>query len=124
MSLFAAGREEGLDQKTTNKRVVVMLTAMRGAGAEIKLRKGDWPKTTDKQIEVYTPDELRRFFVACTAEKRVLFQTFLLTGFRSEEIATLTWSDINYTTGKIPVGLGSASGAFELSSARIGQRES
>ena len=41
MSLFAAGREEGLDQKTTNKRVVVMLTAMRGAGAQIKLRKGD-----------------------------------------------------------------------------------
>jgi len=103
MPLFAAGREEGLDQKTTNKRVVVMLTAMRGAGAEIKLRRGDWPKTTDKQIEVYTPDELRRFFAACNADKRVLFQTFLLTGFRSEEIATLTWSDINYTTGKISV---------------------
>jgi len=41
MSLFAAGREDGLDQKTTNKRVVVMLTAMRSAGAEIELRKGD-----------------------------------------------------------------------------------
>ena len=103
MSLFAAGREEGLNQKTTNKRVVVMLTAMRGAGAEIKLRKGDWPKTADKQIEVYTPDELQEFFAACTADERVLFQTFLLTGFRSEEIATLTWPDIHYATGKIGV---------------------
>ncbi len=103
MALFGAGREEGLNQKTTNKRVVVMLQAMRGAGAEIKLRKGDWPKTADKQIEVYTPDELKKFFQACNEDERILFQTFLLTGFRSEEIATLTWPDIHHTTGKISV---------------------
>jgi integrase len=33
----------------------------------------------------------------------MLFQTFLLTGFRSEEIATLTWPDIQFTTDKINV---------------------
>jgi hypothetical protein len=38
-----------------------MLQAMRGAGAEITLRKGDWLKTAEKQIEVYTPDELQKF---------------------------------------------------------------
>jgi site-specific recombinase XerD len=103
MMMFAAGREEGLNQKTTNRRVVVMLQAMRGAGAEIKLRKGDWPKTADKQIEIYTPDEMQRFFDACTEDERLLFQAFLLTGFRSEEIATLNWADIHYTTGKISV---------------------
>jgi integrase/recombinase XerD len=103
MRLFAAGRNEGLNQKTTNKRVVVMLQAMRGAGAAIKLRKGDWPKTTDKQIEVNTPDELQKFCDACTDDERILFQTFLLTGFRSEEIATLTRPDNHYTTGKISV---------------------
>jgi len=103
MALFAAGRDAGLNQKTTNKHVVVMLTAMRSAGADIKLRKGDWPKTTEKQIAVYTPEELKRFFRACTEDERVLFQTFLLTGFRSEEIATLSWSDIHYATGKISV---------------------
>lgn len=47
--------KEVLNRSTTNKRAVVMLQAMRGAGADIKLRKGDWPKTTDKQIEVYSP---------------------------------------------------------------------
>jgi len=103
MAMFAAGREEGRNQKTTNKRVVVMLQAMRGAGAEIKLRKGDWPKTADKQIEIYTPEELRKFFDACSSDERVLFQAFLLTGFRSEEIATLTWPDIQPTIGKISV---------------------
>ena len=103
MVLFAAGRAEGLNQKTTNRSVVVKLSAMRGAGAEIKLGKGDWPKTTDKQIEAYTPDELQRFFGACTEGERLLFQTFLLTGFRAEETATLTWPDVLYTTGKISV---------------------
>ena len=103
MMQFAAGREEELNQKTTNRRVVVMLHAMRGAGANIQLRKGDWPKTADKQIEIYTPAEMRKFFDACTENERLLFQTFLLTGFRSEEIATLSWADIRNTTGKISV---------------------
>ena len=103
MMLFAAGREEELNQKTTNRKVVVMLHAMRGAGANIKLRKGDWPKTADKQIEIYTRAEMRKFFNACTENERLLFQTFLLTGFRSEEIATLSWADIRNTTGKISV---------------------
>lgn len=103
MALFAAGREERLNQKTINRRVIVMLHAMRGAGAEIKLRRGDWPKTADKEIETYTPDELRRFFAACSEDERVLFQTFLLTGFRLKEIATLTWEDIHYAIGTIGV---------------------
>lgn len=77
MVLFASGREERLNQKTTNKRVVVMLQAMRGGGADIKLRKGDWPKTADKQVEVYTPDELQKFFAACTDDERVLFSDLL-----------------------------------------------
>lgn len=51
MALFAAGRDEELNQKTINRRVIVMLTAMRGAGAQIALRKGDWPKTVEKKIE-------------------------------------------------------------------------
>jgi site-specific recombinase XerD len=103
MALFSAGRLEGLNQKTINKRVVVMLQAMRGAGAEIKLRRGDWPKTAEKQIEVYGPGELRRFFDACSPEERLLFQVFLCTGFRSGEVSTLTWWDIHYSTGKIGV---------------------
>ena len=33
----------------------------------------------------------------------MLFQTFLLTGFRSEEVATLSWSNIHHATRKISV---------------------
>ena len=103
INIFASGREAGLNQKTINKRVTVMLQMIRHAGHDVKLRKGDWPKTVDKQIEVYTPDELRRFFAACTDEERLLFQTFLLSGFRDEEVSHLAWRDVHYSIGKLSV---------------------
>ena len=40
MTLFSAGRAEGLAQSTINRRVKVMLKAMRGAGATITMKKG------------------------------------------------------------------------------------
>jgi integrase/recombinase XerD len=103
MHLFAVGREEGRNQKTINKRVVVMLNAMRAAEATLKLRKGDWPKTIEKKVESYQPDELTAFFAACDDEERLLFQVFLCTGFRSREVETLTWADINFSLGYIAV---------------------
>jgi site-specific recombinase XerD len=103
MALFAAGREERSNQKTINRRVIVMLSAMRGAGATIEMRKGDWPKTIEKKIEIYQPEQLKRFFAACSVDERLLFQLFLFTGFRAMEIRTLTWPDINFRDGTVSV---------------------
>lgn len=103
MALFAAGREAGLNQKTINKRVIVMLQAMRRAGAHIQLQKGDWPRTVDKQMEIYEPEEVSKFLSACDAEEKLVFQTFLCTGFRSRELSCLTWEDINWKSGTLSV---------------------
>jgi integrase len=103
MLLFEDGRAAGLNQKTINKRVIVMLQAMRAAGATIDLRKGDWPKPIEKKVEIYQPEELKQFFTTCNDEERLLFQVFLCTGFRSREVATLTWIDIDWRDGKIGV---------------------
>lgn len=105
MALFAAGREQQLNQKTINRRVIVMLNAMRGAGARIELRKGDWPKTIEKKIEIYQPEEMEKFFAACSNDERLLFRTFLFTGFRFQEIMTLTWPDVNFKDGTVSVTL-------------------
>ncbi len=103
MQLFAAGREQGLNQKTINRRVTVMLQVVRNSGFDIKLRRGDWPRTAEKQIEVYSPDDLRLFFASCDADELAIFQVFLCTGFRAEEVSSLGWRDIHYDTGKISV---------------------
>lgn len=108
MALFAQGRKELVDgrplnQKTINRRVIIMLNAMRSQGAEIEMKKGDWPKTIDKKIEIYQPEELKAFFAACNPDERLIFQVFLCTGFREREVATLTWSDIHWKEGKLGV---------------------
>jgi len=108
MKMFAQGREERangqpLNQKTINKRVIVTLNAMRSQGAAIEMKKGDWPKTIEKKIEIYQPEELKKFFDACGPEERLVFQVFLCTGFREREVATLSWSDIHWKEGKLGV---------------------
>ncbi len=103
LGLFAAGRKEELNQKTINKRVTVVLNMVRHHDHEIKLKKGDWPKTTDKPVEVYTEEEMQKFFAACTDDERLLFQVFLCTGFRDKEVVHLMWSDIDYRLSKIRV---------------------
>ncbi|HEV2486296.1 MAG TPA: site-specific integrase [Terracidiphilus sp.] len=108
MMIFAKGREERvngtpLNQKTINKRVIIMLNAMRSQGAVIEMKRGDWPKTIEKKVEIYQPEELSRFLAACDPEERLLFQIFLGTGFREREVATLAWSDIHWKEGKIGV---------------------
>jgi len=43
----------------------------------------------------YTEEELASFFEVTTDRERELFSTFLLTGFREQEVAFLFWSDVN-----------------------------
>ena len=63
MALFAHGRKELVDgrplnQKTINRRMIIMLHARRSQGAVIVMNKGDWPKSIDKKVEMYQPEEL------------------------------------------------------------------
>jgi integrase len=108
MALFVAGRDTKIDgqplnQKTINRRVIIMLHAMRNQGATITMAKGDWPKTTEKKIEKYEPKELAAFFKACTKKQRLIFQVFLCTGFREREVSFLHWDDVDWRAGSISV---------------------
>lgn len=90
LRVFGLGRDEGLAQTSINRRVLVGLMALRNAGSALRLKKGDWPKTADAEVEVYSPEEMQKFFAACTDDERLLFQTYLCSGFRNREMATLT----------------------------------
>lgn len=62
--------------------------------AQMQLHKGDWPKTVDKRVEIYEPEELKRFSAACEPEERLIFRAFLCSGFRSREPSCLTWEAV------------------------------
>lgn len=103
LRVFGCGRDEKLSQRTINRRVLVGLMALRNAGSTLKLKKGDWPKTTEQEVEVYSEEELRKFFAACTDRGRLIFQTYLLSGFRNREVATLTWDSVDFSRGRLSV---------------------
>ncbi len=77
----------------------------------LKLRDGEGPITvkdtkvgvTEREPEVYREDELEQFFKACTEEQSTLFKTFLLTGFREDEVMYLYWSDLDFERGTLRV---------------------
>ena len=43
----------------------------------------------------YRQDELNRLFAVCNPFEKTIFATFLLTGFREEELCFLTWADVD-----------------------------
>jgi hypothetical protein len=103
IALFGAGRGQEFNQKTINRSAMVTLQAMRGAGVRVELKKGDWPKTIEAPVEVHEQEKLNRSFAACEPAERLLFHVFLCTGFRSREVATLKWDDVNWKAGTLAV---------------------
>jgi len=77
----------------------------------LKLKEGEGPITvkdtkvgvTEREPEVYEQGELEQFFKACTPEQSTLFKTFLLTGFREDEVMYLYWSDLDFDRGTLRV---------------------
>jgi integrase/recombinase XerD len=47
----------------------------------------------NRRPPTYRQDELNRLFAVCDPFEKTIFATFLLTGFREEELCFLTWAD-------------------------------
>jgi integrase len=58
---------------------------------------------TQKEPEVYEQHQLDQFFKFCTRTQATLFKTFLLTGFREDEVMYLYWRDVDFTKGTLRV---------------------
>jgi integrase len=53
--------------------------------------------------ESYSADEVKRLLANCKGATRTLYATFLLTGLRKQELAFLTWKDVDFKGGLIRV---------------------
>jgi integrase/recombinase XerD len=60
---------------------------------------GDAPKYVDRSVEIYEPSELEPFWKACTDDEHLLFQFFLCTGMREQEVAHFYIRDIKFDQG-------------------------
>jgi integrase/recombinase XerD len=60
-------------------------------------------KYVELEPEVFTQDELDKFFAACNPFALCVFKTFLMSGLRKQELENLEWTDINWTAGTLKV---------------------
>jgi integrase/recombinase XerD len=51
---------------------------------------------TEKNIRAYTHGELRSLFAICTPEDRLVYEFFLGSGCREQEVSHACWEDINF----------------------------
>jgi integrase/recombinase XerD len=96
-------QDEGLAAGTAFDHGVIIVDVCRRAGARIDMLKGDWPKDVVKEVEVFDLGDLKTLFACANESEAVLFKTFLLSGFRDQEVQHLAWSDVDLRHGMLKV---------------------
>jgi integrase/recombinase XerD len=96
-------RQHGLDVSTAKDKAVAVAKLLRDQGAPIVMRKGDWPKVTERQREIYKPELLKKLFAAADPDEHCLYQTFLLSGMREQEVSHLHWTDFDASESTLTV---------------------
>lgn len=93
-------RTTGAGNRTIHNRVSEIGTFLRAAGLDLtevtKMVRGAQVKFTGKAVSAYSEDEVRQFFRACNPEDRLLFEFFLGTGCREQEVMHACYADIDY----------------------------
>ncbi len=89
-------KEHGLGSNTILHNAVIIAQFLKRHGRSGTTREPALPERITPLVKVYRHDELARFFAACSDRERALFATFLLTGFREQEVMYLFWSDVNF----------------------------
>jgi integrase/recombinase XerD len=91
----ALKRDHKLGANTVLHNAVIVAQFLKRHGRSGITRELQLPERITSLPKEYREEHLGQFFDACYDSERVLFSTFLLTGFREQEVMYLFWSDIN-----------------------------
>lgn len=104
VSFAAYCRDElNLSRRSVYSHFANVISFLKASGVEKLVQKGDWPQFVEEPPEIYEPEELGKFFSACTAEEKVYFNFFLMTGEREQEVMYTYWSDIKLEASVVRV---------------------
>lgn len=88
-------RDVGMSANTVLHNTIIIAQFFKRQGRGGITRLLDLPEQITTLPKEYRREELDKFLKACDDLERALFYTFLLTGFREQEVMYLSWSDIN-----------------------------
>lgn len=93
----------GLGNNTVIHNMVVVAQFLKKQGIAGITRHIALPQRITTLPEEYSDQELKKFFATCAKPEHTMFLTFLLTGFREQEVRYLTWDDVNFKLNTIRV---------------------
>jgi len=89
-------RNEDLADRTIHNRIVEVTTLLRHFGfKDVKHRV----KFTEKTVRAYRPDELQKLFAAADPEEWLLYQFYLCSGAREQEVMVAEYDDLDFVDG-------------------------
>jgi len=88
--------EEELDDRTVSNKWTDVCTFLNAYGLKPELKKGDTPTYVEEEPEIYTEEEIERFFAACTPEEDLLFAFFRQTACREQEVIFMTNRSLDF----------------------------
>ena len=93
-------QEKGLGDRTIYNHIMRIGTLLKSHGVVGLLSAADKPQYDEKDVEAYDADQLAALFAAASPEERILFEFFLGTGLREQEVMYTTWRNVDFT-GKV-----------------------
>lgn len=94
---------KGLSQRTIYNQYRLLISFLRFQGIEKLMRRGDAPVYVEEDVETYEQEDLDKFFAACTPDEWLMFQFFLCTGMREQEVMHTFIKDINFEESTVRV---------------------
>jgi integrase/recombinase XerD len=98
--------EKGQSPRSTYNKfesVVSFLKRHDITGKTLKLSAHDWPMYTEEEPQIYEQETLDKFFAACDEDERLLFEFFMMTGFREQEVIYCTDRALNFDACTVSV---------------------
>jgi integrase/recombinase XerD len=71
--------------------------------AKPKISAHDWPQYVEEEPEIYDEEMLALFLGECDADERLLFQFFLMTGMREQEVIYITDKCVDFKASTVTV---------------------
>lgn len=93
----------GMCARTVKNKTIIVVQFLKKFGVSGLLADDDWPTYTEPERETYKAEEMQRFFNACEPQEYVLFQFFLHTGFRDQEVRHAFFDDVDLEAGIVRV---------------------
>jgi integrase len=96
---FAAHlRAQDYKPLTVHDYFAQVLIFLKARNVHLGIPRKQWGKPAPRKAQKYTDEELDALFLHANSEESLIFKSFLFSGLRNQELANLTYGDINFKT--------------------------